>query len=189
MIYKHMYCGYKNSGKIELKNDERIITSSAASYEDMVFLYFETKDPTLTAKDAAKGDLKLFPNGEEWFEMSEIFHYFTPRDDSEWTRKTPGKKPWFRINRLYRDKISSYIYHHMEHQLGNPYECDKFLSIFIYADIIVMYGELPTEEVTWQDIEGKYHTPNREDWDDLMAEHFAEWPDGEKKWVPMELEE
>lgn len=189
MIYKHMYCGYKNSGKITLKKDERIITSSAAYFEDMTFLYFETKDETLTANDAAKGDMKPFPNGEEWFEMSEIFHYFTPRNDEEWERKIKNKKPRFKINKLNKDKIASYIYYHVGYQNTNPYDRDKFFSIFLYGNVIVIYGETPAELITWQEIEGKEHKPLRDDWGKLMEEHFLAWPDGEKKWLPMDVEQ
>lgn len=188
MIYKHMYCGYKNGGELEFCKDERIITASAAGFEDMTFLYFETKEEDLGAQDVVKADMRPFPNGEDWFEMTEIFHYFTPREDGEWERRVPNKKPWFRINKLRREKISSYIYYHMQYQLGNPYDCDKFMSIFIYGDTIIMYGENPEEKITWQDIEGKYHLRNRDDWGDLMNEHFAFWPDGKQKWVAMELE-
>ena len=183
-----MYCGYKNSGKIVLKNDDRIITSSAATFEDMTFLYFESKDEKLTANDVAIGDMKPFPDGSDWFEMNEIFHYFTPMEDGEWERKISDKKAWFRINKLNRDKVSSYIYYHVDHQNTNQYDVDKFLSIFIYGDSIVMYGETPVESVTWQEIEGRRYEPENPHWDELMKQHFKAWPDGEKKWVRIENE-
>ena len=184
MIYKHMYCGYKKSGKIGFKENDKVITSSGAVFEDMVFVYFESKDETVGIDDVASGDMKPFPNGEHWFEMSEIFHYFTPANDDEWERKIKNKKPLFKINRLNRDKVAGYIYHHVGHQKTNQYNCDKFFSIFIYGNIIVMYGERPYERVTWQDIEGRPYTPpNNEEWQKLMNEHFMAWPDGEKKWV------
>ncbi len=188
MIYKHMYCGYKNSGKVKIKKDDRIITASAASFEDMTFLYFETKDSELLPTDVAEGDLKPFPNGNEWFEMPEIFHYFTPENDGEWQRKIEGKTPVFRINKLNMDKVASYIFYHVDHQRSNQYECDKFFSIFNYGNVIIMYAEEPTELVTWQDIKGRYHEPPRSDWGALMDQHFKAWPDGKKKWVKMENE-
>lgn len=186
MIYKHMYCGYKKDGKVTIKDDERIITASAATFDGMTFLYFETKDEKLTASDVAEGNMSSFPDGNGWFEMSEIFHYFTPENDEQWERKIADKKPVFLINQLNRDKIASYIYYHFDHQSSNPYDVDKFMSIFIYGDFIVMYCESPTEKVTWQDIEGRYHKPDNPNWDDLMDEHFKAWPDGEKKWVRIE---
>ena len=188
MIYKHMYCGYKNSGKLTFTEDERIITASAANFEDMTFLYFESKDATLTADDVVSGDLKQYPNGENWFEMNEIFHYFTPEDDSEWERKIKDKKAWFRINQLNRDKVASYIYYHFDHQNTNQFDVDKFFSIYIFGDYIVMYGETPTENVTWEEIKGRRYEPENPLWDQIMNEHFKAWPDNEKKWVKIENE-
>lgn len=186
MIFKHMYCGYKKDGNIKIKKDERIITASASTFEGMTFLYFESKDGSLKAADVAEGNMKAFPDGADWFEMSEIFHYFTPENDSQWERKIENKKPGFLINKLNRDKIASYIYYHFDHQNSNPYDVDKYMSIFNYGDVIVMYHETPTEKVTWQDIEGRFHKPDDPLWDDLMDEHFKAWPDGKKKWVKIE---
>lgn len=188
MIYKHMYCGYVGEGKITLAKDARVIVSAAAYFEDMVFLYFESTDPSLSASDISCGKMIPFPNGDEWFEMTEIFHYFTPEKDSEWVRKVKNKTPVLRINKLQKDKIASYIYYHVDHQLGNPYDCDKFMSIFLYGNIIVMYSETPTENVLWQDIEGRAHTPPRDDWDDLMNEHFSPWKDGTQRWIPLKTD-
>lgn len=187
MIYKHMYVGYVNNNEIIFKDDERLITYSVAVFEDMTFVYYETKDETLTINDVVLGNMKPFPNDDEWFEMNEIFHYFTPQNDNQWERKI-SKIPIFEINKLEKNMISSYIYHHVQHQNSNQFGFDKFFSIFIYGDTIVIYREDPQESITWAEIEGKQHIPQDQgEWNQLMDKHFKAWPDGEKKWVPINV--
>ena len=87
-----------------------------------------------------------------------------------------------KVNYLERDKIASYIYYHVEHQNDNQFDCDKFFSIFIYDNMIIIYKELPEETITWEDIRGRNHHDERPDWEELMNEHFRAWPDGTKGW-------
>lgn len=185
MIYKHMYCGYSDKPEIELLKNDNIITSSAAIYENMIFVYFESTEATLSINDVAKGAMKPFPNGELWTEMVEAFHYFTPKTDDEWVRKIDNKTQQFRINKIYMDKVASYIYYHQQLQRTNQYDCDKFFSIFIYGNIGIIYGESPVEPITWQEIEGRPYTPTRQDWTPLMNEHFMPWEDGRKGWIEL----
>lgn len=189
MIYRHMYCGYKKGGKLHFKENDNIITSSAANFKDMTFVYFETTDKDIDIYDVCEGDMKPFPNGSDWMEMTKIFHYYEPENDADWERKIPNKKPYFRVNKLKRDKIASYIFYHVEHQNGNQYDCDRYFSIFLYDDLIVLYAERPDENVTWADIEGKYHTPPVPNWSDIMYNHFAEWQEGGKASILLENEE
>ncbi len=58
--------------------------------------------------------------------------------------------------------------------------------IFLYGNIGIIYGESPVESITWQDIEGRPYTPIRQDWPQLMAEHFVPWEDGRKTWIELE---
>lgn len=187
MIYKHMYCGYSDNPDVELLSHKDIITSSAAVYEDMIFVYFESINEALSIDDVAKGKMKPFPNGDMWAEMIEAFHFFTPKTDEEWIRKVPNKTPQFRINKIYMDKVASYIYYHQQLQRNNQYNCDKFFSIFLFGNIGIIYGESPVESITWQDIEGKPYTPIRQDWTPLMNEHFVPWEDGHKGWTELKL--
>ena len=186
MIHKHMYCGYSDCRSVELLENDEIITSSAAVYGNMIFVYFEIKNEALGINDVAKGNMKPFPDGGLWAEMVEIFHFFTPKNDEEWVRKTENKTPQFRINKIYMDKVASYIYYHQQLQRDNQYNCDKFFSIFLYGNIGIIYGESPVESITWQDIEGRPYTPIRQDWPQLMAEHFVPWEDGRKTWIELE---
>ncbi len=189
MIYRHMYVGYKKSGKIKFKENDKVITSSAANFKDMTFVYFESKDKDVDIYDVCEGDMKPFPDGREWFEMPKIFHYYDPEKDEDWERKEPNKKPYYRVNKLKMDKVASYIYYHVDHQNTNQWNCDKFFSIFIYGDLIVLYAEEPTERITWDDLKGKLHVPGLSNWSDLMYQHFAEWPEGKKAALLLELEE
>lgn len=183
MIHKHMYVAYLNDGKAEIKETDKIVTATIKYFEDMAVLYFEGKDEKVKPDDFVAGDFKAFPNGENWFELTEIFHYFSPRCDEEWVRKIENKEGSIRVNKLEKNKIASYIYYHHIHQENNPIDCDKFLSIFIFADTIFMYSENPVEKVTWADIEGKPFNYLGEDWGALMDEHFKAWPDGRKRWI------
>ncbi len=186
MIYKHMYRGYKKEGKVEFLDDQRIITSSGAEFDGITYIYFETKCEELDIEDVVKAEMKPYPDGKGWFELTEIFHYFTPYEDSQWERKVTEKTPKFRINHLKKNMISSYIYHHVAHQNTNQYGYDKFLSIFNVGDTIIMYSESPSEKITWQDIEGRQFIPqDSNEWDNLMDKHFKAWENGEKKWILM----
>lgn len=188
MIYKHMYCGYKNSGNVEFIENKSVITISASNYGEMTFVYFETTDRELDIYDVCSADMKPFPNGKAWYEMSEIFHYYAPEDDADWERKIPNKTPRMLINRLKREKIASYVYYHVDHQNGNQYDCDKYYSIFLFDDIIVTYCESPTELVTLEDIKGKNHINPDPNWAYIMLDHFQAWPDGGKFWRPLDME-
>lgn len=185
MIHKHMYIAYLKSGVAEIEKSEKVVTATVKFFEDMAVLYFEGKDETVKPTDFVKGNFKEFPDGECWFELTEIFHYFSPRSDDEWVRKIENKEGYICVNRIEKSKIASYIYYHHMHQENNPINCDKFYSMFIYRDTVFMYGEIPTEEVTWTDIEGKPFGYMNCDWGALMNEHFKAWPDGEKKWIKL----
>ncbi len=185
MIYKHMFCGYTDEGKVELLKNDEIITSSAAAYGDMIFVYYESKNEKLGINDVVKGNMRPYPTGEGWMEMMEAFHFFTPRNDDEWVRKIDNKKAQFRINYIYMDKVASYIYYHQWLQNNNQYGCDKFFAIFILGNVGIIYGENPQENITWEEIEGKTYQPNRSDWGSLMNEHFMPWEDGHKGWVEL----
>ena len=95
MIHKHMYVAYLNDGKAEIKETDKIVTATIKYFEDMAVLYFEGKDEKVKPDDFVAGDFKAFPNGENWFELTEIFHYFSPRSDEEWVSSySPGKQSY-----------------------------------------------------------------------------------------------
>lgn len=187
MIYKYMYCGFSDDEKVELLKNSDIVTSSAAYYpeEKMIFVYYEAKNGNVGIDDVVKGNMKKFPDGKDWCRMIEVFHYFTPLKDEEWTRKVANKTAEFRINKFYYEKVASYIMHHQQLEKYNLYNCDKFFSIFTYNNIGIIYGENPVEKITWAELEGRPHQPDIPEWGAMMNEHFAEWPDGHKGWVKL----
>ena len=109
----------------------------------------------------AEGSILPLPDGRLWMEAADIYHSFSPEDESRWERKIPDKRCIIQINRLQMDKISSYIYYHVERQNDNLINDDKYLAVFIHEDNIFLYTERPVEKVTWEDIEGKNHHCNR----------------------------
>ncbi len=185
MIKKHMYIAYIGKKDIEILPDERVNTATLSYYEDKAVIYFETSHEELVPDDFTKGSIRKMPDGRNWVELTEIFHYFEPKDDSQWQRKKKNKKGHLLVNRLERDMISSYIYYHVEHQRDNQVGVDKFFSIYIYEDIILMYRETPVEKITWDDIKGKNHHGERYPWTKLMNKHFKAWPDGTKRWIEL----
>lgn len=186
VIYKGMYVAYLISDKVQIQDNEKIITATVRYFEDMVVLYYEGTEKSVKPSDFVKGEFKKFPDGGCWFKLTEIFHYFMPKTADEWIRKIDNKKSYISVNKLKEDKISSYIYWHYRLQENNPINCDKFFSIYIYKDTIFMYGERPIEKVTIEERNGKKEESlGVESWTQLMNEHFKQWPDGEFKWIEL----
>ncbi len=177
---RFMYCGYPQ-GTLELKSDAPVVTASLVYHKDMAILYFEAPQE-LRPEEVVDGSLSAFPDGNQWWKMAEIFHYFPCDDDELWQRKVENKTSVIRVNYLHQDKIASYIYHHYDHQESNAVGVDRYGSIFIYQNMIIMYMESPTEKVQWSDIYRKPYKPGREDWAELMDQHFKPWDDGVKGW-------
>lgn len=182
MIYRHMYVAYIDKEDVTLKDCDRVNTVTLGYYDNLAVLYFETSDSTLVPESFTEGSVLPLPDGRLWMEASDIYHSFSPEDESRWERKIPDKKCYIQINRLKRDKISSYIYYHVERQNDNLLCSDKYLAVYIHEDLIFLYGESPGERMTWEDIEGKNHHCSRYDWAKLMDEHFRTWQDGTKGW-------
>ena len=182
MIYKHMYIAYVKNNDIETSENEKILTSTVKYYNNLAVLYFETDHTDIVPEDFAKGSTVALPDGRHWTEATEIFHYFEPKNDEQWKRRYKKKTCEMRVNHLKRDKIASYIYYHVEHQNDSQVGVDKFMSIFLFEDMIFMYSEKPTEKIKWEDIQGRNHHGNRYKWMTLMNKHFKEWPDGTKGW-------
>ena len=188
MIYKRMYVAYTKDKDIKTREHDKISTLTLKYYNNMAVLYYEATDENVVPQDFAKGSTITLPDGREWLEATEIFHYFEPKNDAQWERKKKNKTGRILVSHLKRDKIASYIYYHVEHQHDNQVGVDKFLSIFLFDDIAFMYMESPTEKVTWDDIKGRNHHGARYKWTPLMRKHLKEWPDGTISWKGLKSE-
>jgi len=187
MIYRYMFQGFYKSEEIKVINYDLVETLSAAIFEDKIFLYYETKQDNIKPEDVVSADLIAFPNGEKWFRMMEIFHYSRPLSDEHWKRKITDKKPLLRVNRLKEDMVSSYIFYHYQYQEEKPCDGDKYGSIYISGNTILMYTENPTE-LDSENYKGRLNTSNTpKDWQGLMNEHFKPWQDYEGNWKDIKL--
>ena len=75
---------YAYSNDENIKVSENDFHMSAARYGSDVFIYLETEhdeNPVDIAKEYLTGNLAIFPNGEVFVEMTDIFHYSFPATD------------------------------------------------------------------------------------------------------------
>ena len=181
MIYRFMFKGYYKDKKFSYLENDKVDHVSIFSYDDMVFLYFESKEEFVDPKTVAECNLKEYPNGEIWERMTEVFHYCEAVSEEQWKRKIENKKPFVRVNSLQYDKIASYIFYHHQYQEEHPCDGDKYGIIFLSGNFMVFYMETPEE------IQEPKHDVNIlpnviPDWGALMNQHFADEPTG-KAWV------
>lgn len=179
---RFMYCGYPLED-ITIRPDTRAMVPAVAYVGNMAVLYFESPQE-LSPDTVVQGRMIPFPDGSNWFPMLEIYHSFPCDNDDKWQRKLENKKPSLRVNYLKHETAAMYIYHHIARQEGNPYNGDRYLSIFLYQSLMIMYLEYPTERISWSDIEGKPHIPGRKDWGLLLEPLFIPWEDGTTEWRP-----
>jgi len=184
MINRFMFKGYYNDKNFKyLKNDD-VKQVSVHTYNDMVFLYFETLKDYVDPKTVVECNLKEYPNGDVWERMAEIFHYCEAVSEEQWARKAENKKPWVRVNSLQYDKIASYIFYHHQYQEEHPCDGEKYGIIFLSGNLMIFYCELP-EERQEPRFEGKVLPKVIPDWGALMNEHFADELT-QRKWVDIE---
>ncbi len=181
MIYRSLFMGYaENPEEVCLRKD--CSCYGALAFDgNRLFLYVESNEETVDPEMLVDGDLLLYPNGKHWERGVEIFHYSVPMNELQWERKVP-KEPFFQLNQLKPEKISSYIYYHYQYQEEYPGDWDKYGSIYLFGDLLVFYLENPTEPETVKTI-GLLTTKNTpiDTWDVLMEEHFAD------HWRPIEV--
>ncbi len=181
MIYRRMYVGYGEG--VTICDSVDVIVSSVASYKGMTFLYFESENEHLIPDDFVKCHFNKFPDGNSWFRMTKIFENYVPKKREDNTRHICNKSPKLRINFLKPDMEGSYIHYHKELEYSNQVGVDKFYSIFIFGNLLIIYNEEPRELTTIDDIVGETKDLGIPCWDALMAEHFATWEDGTKGWI------
>lgn len=172
MIYRFMFKGYPNSEKYTIKNTTNFFNPSVFTFDDMMFLYVEAKEPVINPDDVIDADMKKYPDGKSWEEMSEIFHYSLPQSDEDWMRKQK-KTPNLRINYVRPGKISSYIYYHFQYQEEFPCDGDKYGIIFHSGNLLTLYTESPCEyQEPYKGLLSTQNSPRDDDWKELMETHF-----------------
>ena len=127
MIKRYMLYAHANNNNINLiENDYHL---SAARYGNDVFIYLETEhdeNPFELADKFVKGDFSVFPNGEKYVEMTDIFHYSFPASEEYWRRKLDNKNLVFKIARLKNDRVGEYVYYHYKLQREATCQYDKY---------------------------------------------------------------
>ncbi len=173
MVYRFLFKGYPENKNIKLKENGIADNVSIFTYENMAFMYVESKNETVDPSDVVSADMKLYPDGSSWENMSEIFHYSMPQDDESWERKQP-KTPELRINFVRHGKISSYIYYHFQYQEEFPCDGDKYGIIFHSGDMLLMYTESPCELAPpYKGLLDTKNSPRDDAWAELMEKgHF-----------------
>lgn len=184
MIYRFIFKGFPLSEKYTLKDTENFFNPAVFTYDNMMFLYVEAKNPVINPDDVIEADMKKFPDGKNWEEMSEIFHYSVPQSDEDWERKQQ-KTPSLQINYVRPGKISSYIYYHFQYQEEYPCDGDKYGIIFHSGNLLVMYLEYPCELAKpYKGMLSTKNSPKDDDWQELMNTHFDPDFGG---WTPTKL--
>ena len=173
MIYRSLFVGYSNFPE-QIKLNDSLPYYTALAYErNQVFLYVESHEKNITPDALVKGNMIPFPNGEQWERAIEVFHYSVPMDAEQWHRKA-DKKPYFQLNSLRPEKISSYFFYHYQYQEERPNDGDKYGILFLFGSQLIFYLEDP-EEVDSTKITGALQTSNTpfDTWETLMQEHFV----------------
>lgn len=207
MIERHIYRAF-TKGKTEiikakisplipqwkrLVAEQRLMTLSIFLWDQNLFLYYETIAETISPDEIMQGIescVLSYPPGTSghWAKMMDIFHYNKPLSSDHWRRNSQTAQATARINRLKPSMYSSYIYHHYQLQEEHPGSGDKYGIIGVHDDLMFFYTEMPTQvEATLQP--GLLSTRNspRDNWGELMNQHFAPWPHTDEKWLPIEL--
>lgn len=188
MYKRHMFCLYP-AGEMTFLPCAAAEAVSLSHFEEMAFLYFECEGD-LPPRAVLAGEVHPFPDGTEFLELPDVFHYSLPQSRESWQRKVPDKMPWVRINRLKPEMISRYLYFHYQYQEerpgGGP---DRYGVIFLYRNYIIHYLEWPfePEEHPVQGALSTNATPADDEdvWDGIMREFFVQWEDCPFPWHPM----
>ena len=180
-----MYTGYFTDKNIEIPDNPFHI--SYAFFEDMVFVYFETKngeDPLTVLADNVHIKLKDFPTGETWIRMTDIFHYSTPVSEEYWERKEKDKQIVFRASRLKYEEVSKYIYYHYKGQQTFAYRHEKYGAIYMYRNLLIIYDEFPVEKTDYSLFPDKWEDEDvlAEYQGDIITDLSLELSDGQNGW-------
>lgn len=133
----------------ELIRKESLMTCALYYHNDMLYLYFECISNELTPDsfmEPLNKHLHTWPTKQgltHWAYMNHIYYHNIPESVEDWKRKVTPELRRGRIAYLHKDKLFSYVYHHVaiveEGLLGG----DKYQSIALHEDILFSYFEEP----------------------------------------------
>lgn len=161
-----------------------LMTASAYRYHAHIFVYYESLSVPL-APEALFGDmsdvLAQWPGHNEprrFVPMMDIFHCGEPLNAEYWRRKRPVELYDGKVIRLRPEKVASYIFYHYQLQEEQPGSFDKYCMIAIHEELMFFYMEKPfvLETPPKPGALSTKNTPGQ--WQELMGQHFAPWPDG-----------
>ncbi len=187
MIYRYIYAFYGGeSASFSDTQNESVTTMTLSSFGKLYFLYYETTVENLAPENVLSGDITPFPDGSLFFRMPDVFHYSAPQSKAHWERKTPGKYPVVRLNRLRYERFSSYVFQHYRFEEEYPGDGDKYGVIAAFQNYIYFYCEEPLER---DESPAAPSLPTRDtpldSWNELMSTHFLPWEDFEEEWRPL----
>lgn len=185
MIKIFMLIGYGNVEDAKEYNGEDLI--HIFKFEDKCFMYVETQKEELNLNLLPHKGLKMFPNGNYWEYMPNVYLTSVPKSVEHWNRNR-GNTQQLRINRLKYEKVSSYIFNHYRLQEEKwDKGREKYDSIFIYGTTLVYYTEPPRifDDEPYDNLLNTQDTPH-EEWHNLMGEHFNPFENYNDLWVVCE---
>lgn len=186
MIYRFIFTGYHNSEEIKSKNNPDVSHLSVFTYGEKAFMYFESENDRVCPDSVIDADMKLFPGGERWIRMPDVFHYSKPKSKEHWERGIAEKEPSMRLMYLKDDMVASYVFNHFRYQEEFPGDGNKYAIMGLLGNMLAFYSESPDEYDS--EPAGAFKTTDTpfEDWGEVMDSHFRIEPDEtEPFWKPM----
>lgn len=152
-----------------------------------LYIYIESCGDEITPQELFKGAedfLCTWPDGKDkyFYPITEIFHFNEPQSTEHWMRKKAPATCIGMIAKIKTSLAARYIFYHYQFQEENPGAGDKFGRIFLMGDTAFYYGEEPpyVEAPLHKGALSTKNTPQGEEWQNIMGEHFIWWDDSYK---------
>lgn len=145
------------------------------------YLYYEAASEDYSPEDLFPGCADLIQSvpghsGErKWVALMDVFHWHQPQSWAHWERQQPATQRLLMLARLKPEMVGSYIYYHQCQEIGLPGDDNKYVSIHLDEDYLLMYVELPKvidKQPPNPNVDVS-HVPRGAAWHALMNEHFA----------------
>ena len=166
--------------------DNRLYTFTVFRFENKnLFVYYECVDEEFAPTQLLPGIeayLNTWP-GEEapraFVPMTDIYHSYLPNEEESaaWHR-TERVVPTAQMSRMNKDRLSSYIFYHVQLQEETPGSNGKHLTIWANENVALLYNEKieGTPVAYRKGMLDTHQTPA--DWKGTMVPHFTYYNDG-----------